>query len=65
MKCAKCQGKVIRAQLNSRLDYYGEEKKKPGCAIYQECYSPIIAYACENCGYMELYYKEPEELEND
>lgn len=55
MKCIKCNGEMIKASVNTRINIYGEIVKNPPYADYQKSYCPILAYVCENCGYIEFY----------
>lgn len=57
MKCVKCNSTMVKANVNTIINIYGDVIKNPPCADYQKSYSPIYAYVCEECGYIEFYTK--------
>lgn len=58
MKCIKCNYEMKKANVISKISIYSDEISNPPRAPYQEPYTPTIAYVCEKCGYIELYFKE-------
>lgn len=62
MRCVKCDNEMVKTTLSNPPCYYGEWiKRSMGYADIKKPYSPYIAYVCEECGYMEFYYKDIEE----
>ncbi len=61
MKCVKCNNEMIKTTLNNPPIYSGDWNKRQGYADFQKQYAAHIAYVCEECGYMEFYFKDIQE----
>lgn len=60
--CAKCSGKLATAGF---LSNDTSLEKRPVTGIFSRKYSPLHAYVCQECGYVELYVNHPEYFRDD
>ena len=55
MDCVKCGNEMVKGTINTTIDIWGDEQRRPPFAPFQKSYSPVYVYVCEECGYMEFY----------
>ncbi len=62
MKCVKCECEMIQAELTGNNIYPLFLKNKRNGIIDSEKRADVICYVCPECGYIELYAKDPKKL---
>lgn len=55
MLCVKCETETEEVKVSRDFSMWGKEQKKNNSAVFQENKSPIKAYVCPKCGYIEFY----------
>ena len=62
VKCVKCDSEMIQAVLTGNNIYPLFLKNKRNGIIDSEKRADVICYVCPECGYIELYAKDPKKL---
>ena len=65
MKCNKCDTEMIHAILTGNGLHPVLLKNKRKGILEQEKRSAVLCYVCHECGYIELYAENPQELKPD
>ena len=65
MKCSKCDAEMFRATLTGNGVYPALLTNKKKGAFEHEKRSAVLCYVCPQCGYIELYAENPQELKLD
>jgi predicted nucleic-acid-binding Zn-ribbon protein len=62
MKCVKCDSEMIQAELTGNNMYPLILKNKKKGIFDSEMRMDVLCYVCPECGYIELYAKDPKKL---
>ena len=62
MNCVKCECEMIQAELTGNNIYPLILKNKRNGILDSEKRTDVICYVCPECGYIELYAKDPQRL---
>ncbi len=62
MKCTKCDTEMVLAELTGNNIYPVILKNKRKGLLDLEKKIEVLCYACPECGYIELYAKDPKML---
>lgn len=62
MKCVKCDSEMIQAELTGNNIYPLILKNKKSSILDSEKRMDVLCHVCPDCGYIELYAKDPKKL---
>ena len=65
MKCNKCDSEMFHANLTGNGLYPALLTNKKKGVFESEKRSAVLCYVCPQCGYIELYAKDPKQLKLD
>lgn len=64
MKCTKCDTEMVMAVLTGNNIYPVLLKNKRKRLLDAEKMVEVSCYVCPECGYIELYAKEPQKIKD-
>lgn len=62
MKCVKCDSEMIQAEITGNNIYPLILKNKRKGILASTIRTDVLCYVCPECGYIELYAREPKKL---